>query len=182
MATRLKEYHRVWLASRPHRSEEWLLSRMKDGFDIHHLDGNHENNDSQNLCLIEHTDHMMLHNGGNYTLGRISGRGKDEDSMDSLIRFRVATEDRAKFEAAAERAGQSLSDWIRTHLLAAADGDMVPVVGATKDVRVSKVEITGEKKEIKPVIAGKVFGRRPDPDKIAAFQRKAGMAGGKGKR
>jgi hypothetical protein len=64
------EYHLVWLASHPERSEQWLRDRLKDGFDIHHLDGNHDNNEAQNLVLIEHTDHMALHGGR--MLGRIS--------------------------------------------------------------------------------------------------------------
>ena len=74
--TRLKKHHCVWLLTRPHRSAEWLLDRMKDGFDIHHMDGDHENNDPKNLCLIEHTDHMMIHNGGSYTMGRLNGHKK----------------------------------------------------------------------------------------------------------
>lgn len=70
--TRLKEYHCVWLLTHPHRSAEWLLDRMMDGFDVHHMDGNPANNDPANLCLIEHTDHMMIHNGGVFYLGRLS--------------------------------------------------------------------------------------------------------------
>lgn len=51
-----------------------MRERMADGFDIHHLDGNHDNNDPANLVLIEHTDHMALHGGR--TLGRLKQRGK----------------------------------------------------------------------------------------------------------
>lgn len=43
-----------------------------EGFDVHHLDGDHENNDPANLVLIEHTDHMMMHDGR--TMGRLKAR------------------------------------------------------------------------------------------------------------
>lgn len=66
-------YHYAWLGAHPHRTEEWLRAALRDGFDIHHIDGNHENNDPANLVLIEHTDHMMLH-GGRF-LGRLKPRG-----------------------------------------------------------------------------------------------------------
>lgn len=59
----LTNYQNVWLSAHPERSSEWLIERLKDGFDIHHLDGDHENNDPSNLVLIECGDHMMLHNG-----------------------------------------------------------------------------------------------------------------------
>ncbi len=101
--------------------------------------------------------------------------------MDSLIRFRVATEDRAKFEAAAERAGQSLSDWIRTVLLDAIGKgpEMVtvtpPKIGPSTLTKGATVRLS-ERKPNRMVVS------RPDPDKIAEFQRKSGMAGGKGKR
>jgi len=65
----MKEYHSVWLAAHPHRSEEWLQERFRDGFDIHHIDGNHENNRSENLVLIEASDHMRLHGMANGHIG-----------------------------------------------------------------------------------------------------------------
>lgn len=57
----LQEYHWVWLRLHPNRSVEWLQERMKDGFDIHHIDGDHLNNDGRNLILVECLDHMRLH-------------------------------------------------------------------------------------------------------------------------
>lgn len=66
----MPEHHRQWLAAHPTRSEAWLLVMLKDGFDVHHLDGNHANNDPANLVLIEHSDHMMLH--GSRMLGRLA--------------------------------------------------------------------------------------------------------------
>lgn len=37
---------------------------LADGFDIHHLDGNHANNSPDNLALMESDDHMRLHGVG----------------------------------------------------------------------------------------------------------------------
>ena len=61
MAKPLKEYHFAWLSSHPERTTDWLRFMLKAGFDIHHLDGDHGNNDPKNLVLIEHRDHMRLH-------------------------------------------------------------------------------------------------------------------------
>lgn len=69
----LKPHHLAWLETRAHRSAEWLRSRLRDGFDVHHMDGDHSNNDPANLVLIEHTDHMRLH-GMVGVLGRLSPR------------------------------------------------------------------------------------------------------------
>jgi hypothetical protein len=66
---RLEDHHLAWLMAHPHRSSEWLKNALKDGFDVHHMDGDHSNNDPSNLILIEHVDHMGLHGGR--TLGRL---------------------------------------------------------------------------------------------------------------
>lgn len=57
----MKIYHEVWLDAHPWRTREWLEERLKDGFAIHHIDGDHDNNDPKNLLLCEASDHMMLH-------------------------------------------------------------------------------------------------------------------------
>ena len=59
----LKNYHYVWLSAHPERTEEWLAGIIAQGFNIHHMDGDHDNNDPKNLVLIEAGDHMMIHNG-----------------------------------------------------------------------------------------------------------------------
>lgn len=59
--TKLEKYHEVWLEAHPYRSEQWLRERLADGFDVHHLDGDHGNNTWDNLVLIDHGDHMWLH-------------------------------------------------------------------------------------------------------------------------
>ena len=67
----LKSYHFAWLSLRPHRSEQWLSEKLAEGFDVHHVDGDHTNDDPSNLVLIEHVDHMRLHNMKG-VLGRLS--------------------------------------------------------------------------------------------------------------
>jgi len=37
----LASYHHVWLAQHPERSETWLKEKMREGFDIHHIDGSY---------------------------------------------------------------------------------------------------------------------------------------------
>lgn len=54
-------HHAAWLAAHPGRSAEWLAERLADGFHVHHLDGDHGNDDPANLVLIEAADHMRLH-------------------------------------------------------------------------------------------------------------------------
>ena len=68
----LQKYHYAWLSAHPERTKDWLRFMMKAGFDIHHLDGDHDNNSSENLVLIEHRDHMRLH--GMQGKGRIQMR------------------------------------------------------------------------------------------------------------
>lgn len=55
------EHHEVWLSTHPRRTKQWLEERLEDGFDIHHIDGDHGNNSPDNLILLEHQDHMNIH-------------------------------------------------------------------------------------------------------------------------
>ena len=57
----LRPHHRVWLAAHPSRSAAWLKARTSDGFHIHHVDGDHGNNNADNLVLVEGTGHAQLH-------------------------------------------------------------------------------------------------------------------------
>lgn len=57
----LMPHHVAWLFAHPERSPEWLKEHTRDGFDVHHIDGDHSNNDPNNLILTEHRDHFMLH-------------------------------------------------------------------------------------------------------------------------
>jgi hypothetical protein len=72
----LQSYHLVWLLLHPDRSEAWLRDKFSEGFDIHHLDGDHANDKPENLVLIEHADHMRLHGmTGNGRLRRVAQIG-----------------------------------------------------------------------------------------------------------
>ena len=53
----------AWLDAHPERSDKWLEEKIAEGLYVHHLNGNHNDNDPLNLVLIECGDHMMLHNG-----------------------------------------------------------------------------------------------------------------------
>jgi hypothetical protein len=73
----METYHLAWLSAHPERTEEWLKERLRDGFHVHHIDGDHFNDDPKNLVLIESGDHMMLHNGKTRLLWKPPhGRGK----------------------------------------------------------------------------------------------------------
>jgi hypothetical protein len=56
----MQDYHKVWIEDRG-VDEDYLKAALLSGFDMHHLDGDHENNDPSNLILIHHLDHVMLH-------------------------------------------------------------------------------------------------------------------------
>ena len=56
-------YHLAWLEAHPARSLAWLERQIADGFVIHHLDGDHDNDEPHNLVLIESVDHIRLHAG-----------------------------------------------------------------------------------------------------------------------
>jgi hypothetical protein len=70
-------HHVAWLSNHPNRSVEWFKEMCKQGFDVHHVDGDHSNNDPDNLVFIEHRDHMRLHGSSmEASLRRISRKGK----------------------------------------------------------------------------------------------------------
>lgn len=62
----LKSYHRAWLSVHPHRTVDWLKQRLSDGFDVHHINGDHSDDTPENLVLIECVDHMRIHGSPNF--------------------------------------------------------------------------------------------------------------------
>lgn len=60
-AKKLQAHHKAWLSAHPDRTEEWLRQMFREGFDVHHVDGDHSNDTPLNLVLIEAVDHMRLH-------------------------------------------------------------------------------------------------------------------------
>lgn len=91
----MKPHHKAWLDSHPHRTEEWLMERLKDGFDVHHIDGVSDNHDPKNLVLIEHGDHMALHNGGTIVLRALRYAGPHKPRKRRRRFASVAAVDRA---------------------------------------------------------------------------------------
>lgn len=80
----MKSYHLVWLQKHPVRTAEWMADKLKDGFHIHHLDGDHGNDHPDNLILIEGVDHLALHgmkirkinNGDSQALRKARAKGR----------------------------------------------------------------------------------------------------------
>lgn len=57
----MQAHHKAWLEAHPTRTAMWLVWMIAEGFQVHHVDGNHQNNDPKNLVLIEGVDHHRLH-------------------------------------------------------------------------------------------------------------------------
>lgn len=84
----------AWLRAHPERSPAWLRKRLRDGFDVHHVDGNHDNNAASNLVLMEHRDHFMIHSGSRPRLVRgrplrQAVRARTARSEEERIAFRL---------------------------------------------------------------------------------------------
>lgn len=61
---------------------------IKDDFDVHHKDGNHDNNSISNLDILTHSEHTSLHNREKIIIrdktGRISGVFKSGELLENL--------------------------------------------------------------------------------------------------
>lgn len=94
------------------------------------------------------------------------------------IHFRVSTKDRGVMEAAAKAANLTLSDWMRRSLLLAATTETSKVFGVHQVEAADRLPSVGlVAADQQPFDAIKAQPSRPDPDKLAAFQRRAGMGG-----
>lgn len=54
--------HQAWLDNHPGYDYNWLRQAIEAGFDVHHIDSDHDNNDPGNLLLVEKGDHSKIHN------------------------------------------------------------------------------------------------------------------------
>lgn len=79
----MKPHYEAWLSSHPDRTMAWLCERIADGFDIHHIDGDHGNNDPDNLLLVESADHMRIHGMD------IRGRAREAQRQKAEARLRT---------------------------------------------------------------------------------------------
>ena len=57
----MNPHHKAWLKTHPDRDQSWLSMMLREGFDVHHMDGDHDNDVPDNLVLIEYLDHQRLH-------------------------------------------------------------------------------------------------------------------------
>jgi len=86
-------YHWEWLNNHPSRTPEWLEEIILKGFDIHHIDGDHSNNDPGNLVLIETQDHFALHGGRRFgelaALSRRVSNVRREEQAEAIYEMRM---------------------------------------------------------------------------------------------
>jgi len=97
----LRDYHYAWLSVHPDWDEDSLQIALSMGFDIHHEDGNHSNNDPSNLLLVEHQDHMRLH--GRQPLHKKLENGKLQQKIEKGHSCYVLREQRLPWHEVAQR-------------------------------------------------------------------------------
>jgi hypothetical protein len=78
------KHWRAWLANHPSRTAEWLKEKIKDGFEIHHLEPG-DGDEPRNVILIDGQDHKMIHGAGLH-----GGKGYTEPSPERLERGKRA--------------------------------------------------------------------------------------------
>lgn len=114
-----KQIHQtVWLHSHPHRTEEWLQRISAEGFEIHHIDGDHDNNQPDNLVLVEWVDHDRLHfNQTDISIDLLpkiletyrAGHAANWD-IETILEFQAARADAASFPEIDYRAARRERD------------------------------------------------------------------------
>lgn len=107
----LKEHHWAWLSKRPERSPEWLSVKLSEGFDIHHIDGDHYNNAPDNLVLIDREDHGEIH--GRPVFPRRVASGNIERRLE---KFRMGVESGRKRFRTEGRFDQETMTWTKQHI------------------------------------------------------------------
>jgi hypothetical protein len=92
----LESYHLIWLHSHPERSEKWLRQQLSEGFHIHHINGDHFDDDFANLVLIEGSDHLRLH--GIDLVSSVRRKGARGPRKSTLMRGAIAYDAKARGE------------------------------------------------------------------------------------
>jgi hypothetical protein len=120
----LRDHHKAWLAAHPDRSADWLKRMLVEGFQVHHIDGDHDNNHPSNLALIEGNDHMRLH--GLFSLIRTDnavsrkggkGRWANKTAKEKSAHMRMMVMARTKKRRERERAARLSSSKIERVVL-----------------------------------------------------------------
>ena len=92
----MEQHRKVWMESNC-KDEEWMYQASQNGFDVHHLDGDHSNNDPENLVMIFASDHMRLHNAEHFIpLSRCKKNWNEESEGEKLTRGEFAYKERLK--------------------------------------------------------------------------------------
>ena len=78
----MEAHHKAYLGKHS-MSPEFLSEALRNGFDVHHLDGDHSNNEPENLILVWSQDHMELHGLKRFS-GRMDGVWMTREEMDAV--------------------------------------------------------------------------------------------------
>lgn len=86
-------HQRAWLEAHPYRTWDWLQRIQLEGFDIHHIDGNRDNNSPDNLILVETSDHEGVIHGRLRSIAeqiqrRLDAKNKRETAGEKAYRLR----------------------------------------------------------------------------------------------
>ncbi len=123
-------YHKIWMEKHG-VSAEWMEQALRNGFDIHHVDGDHTNNEPGNLVMIYHGDHFQFHGGspGLRNLVNIKGKWVDKEEWEaqSLSDGRKAYEIRASGKPWLDVKAQIPSAWHKAKKFAQHSGKEWPI-------------------------------------------------------
>ncbi len=67
---------KAWLTKHPNVSQQWLVGAQSEGFELHHIDCNHDNDSPDNILLIFGRDHKYIH-GISSSFGLMANKSRD---------------------------------------------------------------------------------------------------------